>query len=99
MKSAFVGRHEARIVQIDFSTAFDKVNQQGIIYQLCSVGIRDYVMSILTLFISNLSQNAIMDGRWSESVNFMSGVPQWIVFGLLLFLLLTSEHFAILENS
>ena len=30
---------EARIVQIDFSAAFDSVNHQGILYRLCSVGI------------------------------------------------------------
>ena len=29
---------EARIVQIDFSAAFDRVNHQGILYKLCSVG-------------------------------------------------------------
>ena len=30
---------KAKIVQIDFSAAFDSVNQLGIIYKLCSVGI------------------------------------------------------------
>ena len=33
------GRQEARIVQIDFSAAFDRVNHQGILYKLCSAGI------------------------------------------------------------
>ena len=30
---------EARIAQIDFSAAFDRINHQGILYKLCSVGI------------------------------------------------------------
>ena len=30
---------EDRILQIDFSAAFDRVNHQGILYKLCSVGI------------------------------------------------------------
>ena len=30
---------EARIVQIDFSAAFDGVNHQGILYKLCYVSI------------------------------------------------------------
>ena len=39
---------EARIVQIDLSPAFDRVNHQGILYKLCSVGIGGSVLSILT---------------------------------------------------
>ena len=42
---------EARIVQIDFSAAFDMVNHQGILYKLCSVGIGGSVLSILTQFL------------------------------------------------
>ena len=38
----------ARIVQIDFSAAFDRVNHLGILYKLCSVGIEGSVLSILT---------------------------------------------------
>ena len=44
---------EARIVQIDFSAAFDRVNHQGILYRLGSVGIGGSVLSILTKFRSN----------------------------------------------
>ena len=41
----------ARIVQIDFSAAFDCVNHLGILYKLCSVGIGGSVLSILTQFL------------------------------------------------
>ena len=42
---------EARIVQIDFAQFdFDKVNHQGILYKLCSVGIGGSVLSIRTQF-------------------------------------------------
>ena len=44
---------EARIVRIDFSAAFDRVNHLGILYKLCSVGIGGSVLSILTQFLSN----------------------------------------------
>ena len=44
---------EARIMQIDFSAAFNCVNYQGILYKLCSVGIGGSVLSIFTLFLSN----------------------------------------------
>ena len=39
LQSALESGQEARIVQIDFSAAFDRVNQSGILYRLCSEGI------------------------------------------------------------
>ena len=89
---------EAQIVQIDFSAAFDRVNHLGILYKLCSVGIGGSVLSILTEFLSNQSQQVMVDGCQSELVNVVSGVPQDSVLGQLLFLLYTSELFFILEN-
>ena len=57
-----------------------------------------YVLSILIQFLSNRSQHVMMDGCRSKLVDVVSGVPQGNVFGPLLFLLFTSEHFSILEN-
>ena len=59
----------ARIVQIDFSAAFDRFNNQVILYKLCSVGIGGCVLSILTQFLSNLSQHVILDGCRSKLVS------------------------------
>ena len=39
LQSALESGQEARIVQIDISAAFDRVNHLGILYKLCSVGI------------------------------------------------------------
>ena len=89
---------EARIVQIYFSAAFDRVNHQGILYQLCSVGIGGSVLFILTQFLSNRSQHVMVDGCKSKLVNVVSGVPQVSVLSQLLFLLYTSQLFSILEN-
>ena len=56
LQSALESGQEARIVQIDFSAAFDRVNHQGILYRLCSVGIGGSVLSILTQFLSNTAR-------------------------------------------
>ena len=72
---------ESRIVQIDFSAAFDMVNHQGILFKLCSVGIRGSVLSVLTQFLSNRSQYVVVDGCRSKLVNVVSGVPQGSVLG------------------
>ena len=98
LQNALESGQEARIVQIEFSAAFDRVNHQGILYKLCSVGIGVSVLSILTQFLSNRSQQVMVDGCRSKLVNVVLGVPQGRVLGPLLFLPYTSELFCILEN-
>ena len=61
LQSALESGQEARIIQIDFSAAFDRVDHQGIMYKHCSVGIGGSVLSILTQFISNRSQYIMID--------------------------------------
>ena len=53
LQSVLESGQEAIIVGIDFSTAFHRVNHQGILYKLCSVGIEGSVWSLLTQFLSN----------------------------------------------
>ena len=48
LQSALESVQEARIEQIDFSAAFDRVSHQGILYKLSSVGIGGSVLSVLT---------------------------------------------------
>ena len=85
-------------MQIDFSAAFDRVNHQGILYRLCSVGIGGSVLSILTQFLFNRSQHVMVDGCRSKLGEVVSGVPQGSALGPSSFLLYTSELFSILEN-
>ena len=98
LQSTLESGQEARIVQIDFSAVFDRVNHRGILYKLCSVGIGGSMLSVLTQFLSSRSQHFLVDGCRSKLVKVVSGVPQGSVLGQLLFLLYTSELFSILEN-
>ena len=54
-QSALESGQEARILQIDFSAAFDSVNHQDILYRLYSVGIGGSVLSILTVSIKPIT--------------------------------------------
>ena len=56
LQSTLESGQEVRIVQIDFSAAFDRVNHQGILYRLSSVGIGCSMLSVLTQFSSNRPQ-------------------------------------------
>ena len=60
---------EARIVQIDFSAAFDSVNPQGILFKVCSVGVGASVLSVLTQILSIRSQYVVVDGCRSKLFN------------------------------
>ena len=51
LQSAMESGREARMVQIDFSAAFDWINHLCILYKLCSVGIGGSVLFILTVSI------------------------------------------------
>ena len=53
LQSALGSGQESRIVQIDFSAAFYRVNHQGILYKLSSVGIGGSVLPVLTQSLSN----------------------------------------------
>ena len=86
-------------MQINFSAVFGRVDHQVILYKLCSVGIGDPVLSILTQFLSNRSQHVMVNGCQSKLVNVWSGVPQGSVLGSSLLLLYTSELFFIMENN
>ena len=72
LQNALESGQEARIVQIDFSAAFDRVNHLGILYKLCSVGIGGSVLSIFTQFLSNPSQQVMVDDCRSKLVNIVS---------------------------
>ena len=50
LQSALESGQEARIVQVDFIAAFDRVNHQKIFYKHCSVGIGGSVLSVLLQF-------------------------------------------------
>ena len=98
LQSALEIRQEARIVQIDFTAAFDRVNHRGILIKLCSVGVGGSVLSVLTQFLFNRSQYVMVDGCRSKLVNVVSWLPHGNVLGRQLFLFYTAELFSILEN-
>ena len=55
LQSALESGQVARIAQIDFSAASDRVNHLGILYKLCSAGIGGPVLSILTVSVKPIT--------------------------------------------
>ena len=89
---------EARMVGLDFSAAFDRVNHSALIYKLKLIGIGGPFLNIIKEFLTNRTQRVCIDGELSDVRNVISGVPQGSVLGPLLFIIYTSDMWSGLEN-
>jgi hypothetical protein len=98
MQSSLDTGAECRLVQLDFSAAFDRVSHTGLLYRLQCLGVGDRFLGVCREFLSGRKQKVVVDGSSSGAVDVVSGVPQGSVLGPLLFILYTAEMFDIVEN-
>ena len=76
LQSALKRRQEARIVEIDFYSAFDRVTHQGSLFTICCMGIGGFLLSVMTQFPSNRLQYIAVGVCRSKLVNVVSGEPK-----------------------
>ena len=87
------GMGGGRLVQLDFSAAFDRVSHCGLLYKLRSIGIGRQFLPIVSVFVIDRRQCMRLDGKVSKSVDLVS--EALFQLGPLLFILYTSELFHI----
>ena len=73
------------LVILDFSYAFDRVPQKHLLKNMRHYGIRDNAYQWIASFLSQRTQQVLVEGQSSEKVRVIGGAPQGWVLGPVLF--------------
>ncbi len=79
------------VIYLDFAKAFDKVDHGILAHKLRKLGITGKLGQWIHSFLTNRTQQVKVHNTLSSLVNVLSSVPQGIVLGPILFLVLISD--------
>ena len=85
------GHKQTGLTIMDFAKAVDKVPHRRLLHKLDYYEIRGSTHKWINPWLSGRTQQVVLEGQASDSVIVLSGVPQGLVLGPILFLIFIND--------
>ena len=92
-------RMQTDAILLDFQKAFDKVPNQRLLYKLAYCGISPQALNWVQSFLTNRTQQVLLEGNVSSPINVTSGVPKGSVLGPIHFLIYINDLPDYIQNN